>query len=145
MCGETPLLGLPPVHLTLVVGSSPPIELLPDPGRVSAARAHRIIVALVGVRAVGGGPRSAVTGQLQQEAAAIRAVRDGYSAFYTKRAENAATIRRSIGISLMHLVGGQIMFRNRAGDGENGGRGVVRDTTTGQHPGGAAEGRRAYF
>ena len=29
LCGETPLLGLPPVHLTLVVGSSPPIELVP--------------------------------------------------------------------------------------------------------------------
>jgi PKD repeat protein/glucose/arabinose dehydrogenase len=46
-------------------------------------------------------------------------------------------IRRSIGIGLMHLVGGQIMFRNRSGDGENGGRGVVRDTTTGQHPTGS--------
>jgi glucose/arabinose dehydrogenase len=29
------------------------------------------------------------------------------------------------------------MFRNRSGDGENGGRGVVRDTTTGQHPTGS--------
>jgi hypothetical protein len=37
------LIGLPPLHLAVVVGSSPPIELVPDPGGVSAARLTRSV------------------------------------------------------------------------------------------------------
>ncbi|HEY6812311.1 MAG TPA: hypothetical protein VI074_06425 [Propionibacteriaceae bacterium] len=48
------LIGLPPVHLAVVVGSSPLVALAPDPGGVSAARAHRISVALISVGAVSG-------------------------------------------------------------------------------------------
>ena len=48
------LIGLPPVHLAMVVGSSPPIELVPDPGGVSAARAHQISVAIIAMGAVSG-------------------------------------------------------------------------------------------
>jgi glucose/arabinose dehydrogenase len=49
-------------------------------------------------------------------------------------ADSALGTPRSVGIGLMNFVGGQIMVRNRSGDGEYGNRRLGRAVTNGQQP-----------
>ena len=61
------LIGLPPVHLAFVVGSGPPIELVRDPGRVSAGGTHQVSVMLLGSDAVRGAPLDASMCQAERD------------------------------------------------------------------------------
>jgi hypothetical protein len=66
------LSGLPPVHVAVVVGRSPPIELVRNPGGVSAARAHEISVALVAAGLAGAPLRASVSQAVETVAVSMK-------------------------------------------------------------------------